>query len=80
MDNLKKLGRFDRRLPQPQNQMINVNNDELDILIYFDANPKNSVTERKRNWNFRKQNTPHIEKYKFKSFDERAITSKITPR
>ncbi|XP_026314157.1 glucose dehydrogenase [FAD, quinone]-like [Hyposmocoma kahamanoa] len=45
MDNLNKLGRFHRRVPQPQHQMINVNNDELDILIYFEANPKNSVRE-----------------------------------
>lgn len=36
------LGRFDHHLPQPWRQITNTD-DELDILMYFEANPKSSV-------------------------------------
>ncbi|RVE47853.1 hypothetical protein evm_007484 [Chilo suppressalis] len=37
VDSLRNLGRFDMRLQKPQQRMINVNDDELNILTYFEA-------------------------------------------
>lgn len=79
VDNLLNLGRFDHRLPQPRHQMIN-NDDELDILIYFEANPKSSVREGEEVIGISKSKIHRVlKKYKFKSYVEGRLVQKLLP-
>lgn len=79
VDNLLNLGRFDHRVPQPRHQMINTD-DELDILIYFEANPKSSVREGEEVIGISKSKIHRVlKKYKFKSYIEGRLVQKLLP-
>lgn len=80
VDNLTNLGRFDHRLQQPQQQIINVSDDELNILIYFEAYPKSSVREGEEEIGVSKSRIHRVlKKYKFKSYVEGRLVQKLRP-
>lgn len=85
VNNLTNLGRFDRRrrrrrLPEPEQQMLNAKDDELDILIYFEAYPKSSVREAEIDLGFSKSKIHRVlKKYKFKSYIEGRLIQKLRP-
>lgn len=80
VDNLKTLGRFDCRLPQLQRELVRINDDELDILIYFEANPKCSVREAEKDIGISKSTIHRVlKKYKFKSYVEGRLVQKLRP-
>lgn len=79
VDNLRNLGRFESRLPQPRHHMLSTD-DELDILIYFEAYPKSSVRESEEVIGISKSKIHRVlKKYKWKSYIEGRLVQKLLP-
>ncbi|CAH0400834.1 unnamed protein product [Chilo suppressalis] len=80
VDTLSNLVRFDMRLQNPEQRVINVNDDELNILTYFEAYPKSSVREGEEEIGISKSRIHRaLKKYKFKSYVEGRLVQKLRP-
>lgn len=80
VNNLRTLGRFDKRPREPHQENHTINDEELDILIYFSAFPKTSVREGEHEIGVSKSKIHRVlKKHGFKSYVEGRLVQKLLP-